>query len=600
MKPRLDVSSGGLALFAVALSLASFAFLSRFLYLAPELSDAGYYILNNRAPDQISNQISMFGIIWFSLFGETLVVTSRLIHGALVFGIGAWLAWSYAGPALFVRRLALSLLAGCGFLTSFIWVLIEPNYNTLALIWLALSLICALPFLSPLQVQSARPSWQLTGAAIGFGAALMLLALTKITSAAAAGLFYVLLYGALHRGAPGLWSAFAKLLAYTCVGFALVLAVLALRGFGPEALWTRLQTGLEMTRLLASHPLSLSGIAVKFIGYLDFLGQAAAAHWGLLILSAILCAMLGLEWALPAYQRPLRAVNIVLALAGSGLVLNHTIAAGQGGHFQVLALLRLSALCLTGYMLWRGAKRDALAWGVFLAAALGPFMLSVGTTNSWGAQFTLYGGLSFAALCIGFARSTAARIEPLLLFIAVLLMGTTGLSMQFHPYRQGATQNNATVPILYGPSAEPLRTSQALAQTYLPLSDIRASVAAQTPRPMLIDATGRAPGVAAYLGLDVPRTAWILSGYPGSDVYFSHVLNGLQAADLRQSWLLVPVLSSRDGPMLSRETLEEHLARAELSLENYEEIAEVYIAYVDMSAVLLRPKTWPKTGPKTP
>lgn len=575
------------------------------LWLAPELSDASFYVLNLRHPEQIENQLSMFGIIWFSLFGQTSLVTARVIHAGLVFGSGALLALRYAraqtegGRSV---RWALVLLAGCSFLSTFTWVLIEPNYNSLILIWLALALVFALPFLERPSANALLPS---LGAGMGFGAAIFLLALTKITAAAAAAVFFLLLYGVVHAGRLRAQNnrhtqikAFLGLFCSTLLGFAGVIAFLAARGFSPSMLWARFDAGRSGSKRLGGHNIGVELITDKAQAYFTFLLEAFQAHWGVVVLIALLSLNAALSLRLRFWARANMAsltFGLLAALLGV-FVLHKSISTNSTlAHFQLAAVLRWCALLIAGYVIWLSApdKRGPLIT-LLCAAALGPFMLVVGSTNAWSAQFSLYSGFAIAALCVALAQcptDVRVRFFPASAVLLACLFLATGQYMQTHPYRQGAQLDQAQVPISYGPERILLHTTPALARAYQPLEQARKIFERETSAPILLDITGRAPGVAAYLNASLPQNAWILSGYPGSNDLFGDVLDRLDASALRKAWLLMPSYSGSGAATLDTAILKARLSSIGRTLDDYESIAQIDIVYVDIKATLLRPKT---------
>lgn len=585
--------------------LGCFAIGSQILRLAPELSDASFYVLNLRHPEQIENQLSMFGIIWFSLFGQTSLVTARVIHAGLVFGSGALLALRYAktqtqeGRSV---RWALSIIAGCSFLSTFTWVLIDPNYNSLILIWFSLALVFAPPFLERPRPNTFLPS---LGAGIGFGAAIFLLALTKITGAAAAAVFFLLVYGTVHAGRFRAQSsrytqikAFLLLFGSTLLGFAAVISVLAARGFSPGTLWARFDAGREVSERLGVHSISLELITDKAQAYFAFLLQAFQIHWD----AAALVALLSVNAALAVHLQfrgnaslASLVFGLLAALAGVFALQKGISANSALAHFQLAAVLRWCALLMTAYLIWLSAAEKRTAMITLLCtAALGPFILVVGTTNAWAAQFSLYSGLAMAALCVALAQCpTEARIQlfPASAALLVCLFLATGQYMQTHPYRQGAQLDQAQVPISYGPERILLHTTPALARAYQPLEKARKIFERETSAPVLLDITGRAPGVAAYLNATLPQSAWILSGYPGSNDVFGDVLDRLTASTLRKAWLLMPTYSGSGAATLDTSILEARLFGIGRSLDDYESVAQIDIVYVDIKATLLRPKT---------
>ena len=70
---------------ALTLFLYSAGFLYRFVDLAPELSDSGFYLIMRFSAEEVFNTLTVFGVLTKSFLGELSVIKTRLTHFLLLF-----------------------------------------------------------------------------------------------------------------------------------------------------------------------------------------------------------------------------------------------------------------------------------------------------------------------------------------------------------------------------------------------------------------------------------------------------------------------------------------------------------------------------------
>lgn len=262
---------------------------------------------------------------------------------------------------------------------------------------------------------------------------------------------------------------------------------------------------------------------------------------------------------------------------------------------DAFAILRVAALILAlGALLSLPQKLPLQVWALFICIVFGPPIMSAGTNNPWIWQFAFYTGL---AVCI---MTTAVVFCPLPyqgFYLpatgAILLLTSIGFysAIENHPYRLGGRLSEASTPVKYGPIQHPMRAPEALAASFLALGNIHL-LREEGEIPIIIDLTGRAPGVGLYLGLRPPKSAWILSGYPGSDAYLNFALSRLTVTELAQAWILAPAPASKDYQGLSQNLLNSYLKTGfDVSFPaNYTAITKIPIAYMELTAVLYKPR----------
>ncbi|MEM9104942.1 MAG: hypothetical protein AAGC96_04735 [Pseudomonadota bacterium] len=581
--------------------LVSINFLS-LLNLAPEVSDSAFYILNYTQPHKITNQLSMVGIIWFALVGEQSLPIHRALNFAIVFLSGAALGFTYTGSLVAIPlRIGASLLSGSAFMVAFVGVILGPSYNDQILVCFALCLVCARPFLFPILGQTAvftpaRNVW-----AVGFGASLFAMVLIKITSGAIAGVFFVAVYLALHFSAlsdaerrPIFYRALFRLALLSLLGAVLVLLFLTLRGFDPSDLWARGVQGFVSQGYLAVHGLGLAENWKDSVLYAETVGNAWQKHT-FLWLGLLGAGVLGAVFLFIDHSRYHWSLwtSAVLAIVTVAILYSQLGGPIENIQIELLYLLRFFSIALAVFLLWQcPVEVRRPLWILLLAAAMGPLFLSFGTNNKWAIHFQQYSGLAMAACATIFACAPQAAqraMTPSFTALVCCLVLVVWNGMQHMPYRLGGPLGSAQVMIKFGPKGEPMRTTPAVAEAYVPLEALRAQLANQASRPVFLDLTGRAPGIGTFLGLDPPSVAWLIGGVPGSNTYFAYALSLLTRKRLQEAWILVPDPDHPTYTGLDIDILGRVLGKEKNLLAFYTPIARIEIGYVELPATLYKP-----------
>ncbi|OXT02641.1 hypothetical protein B7H23_07070 [Notoacmeibacter marinus] len=584
-----------LALAAGALGWALF-FLWGAIDLGPELSDSAFYVLMHTEYAEIASNLTGFGPLVAAFAGDASLQTIRL--ATLIFIFAAPLALLV--PAILGARrqgepwpllLAGLLAAMAGNSAYYKWLLMDPNYNGLVLpvVFIASAALWAL--------WSAATSGRVTaaiGGGLALGAALFCLLFLKISS----GVAFVVMALPLFALAA-LWQARlpagrvfgALVLVASCVIMGgLVSALLLSAATLPlSILWERLTTGFETAAILASHDVSLGKLIVELF---DTLAQFAEYLFGepLMLMLPLLCLGLA-QTRLYDRQRWMPMILTVLALLGTcALVVEYV------NDFDNMAQ-RVWVFGLGASLLvWLAPGRDlrlALFATLFGCA---PYGLSLGTASRIISHATIFTGASIAALflvalALERGRHTAMAITVLL--GAGLTFSALDLAAS-KPYRMLEPLSAATERVQAG--GEVWRVTPPIAETYRAMAALRETrqwkEARQDGRPVLLDLSGRAPGLNWMGDFRVPSMPWILSGYDGSNDFLTWALSRLTEDDLRTMWIAVYMPGpegARNG--LSTEVLNASLKPIGLQFpEDYRAVGpSVPVAYVDRRITVYRP-----------
>ena len=347
------------------LSGLALAFLGRQLDIAPELSDNGYYILNTVMPQSIENQLAMFGVLWYSFFGPLPLIVSRAIYLILIYLSGAILGWVVSGAlaagASWVRRSASAICAGAAMLFIYYDARLDANYNGMVLMFFIAAVLCARPFLQPVTPDMVRFAGPFAPWGIGFGASMMAVALTKVSSAALMTVWFLAVLVAVHWIASSSLvrrKEFLKLLScligWSLLGCAGFIGWLWVTVFSPTQLAERFVAGLDSTSLMGGHSVTVLDTAGT---YWSLLSSLFDGYVVMPLVSLTILAPLGV--LLIVRQRPEQRIRVqvvaavVVILSGiltSGVFLDSPSSRQLFQYFGVLRVhaLALALLCIYG------------------------------------------------------------------------------------------------------------------------------------------------------------------------------------------------------------------------------------------------------------
>lgn len=607
-----DTQPGGpelawLPLAAVLLfSILALLYLGRVIRIAPEISDVSFYILNTRYPADIDN--STFGLLWNTLFGMLGILQNRVAHLLLLTASlgGAWLFLARRSdrPA---PRIAVAAGAGIAALAGLFplqWGMLDPSYNSLVSI--------ALPPMTVLLVraleQSVGTSAETNRASLlpcaALGVLFAWLATLKVTAALVlAPLFFglALLHLAIVQKRGGCAGSLivARNLGFALMGVVAFLLYLGAFGVSPTDLLDRFRTGQQNIKTLGVHGLDPSVL----LQAAQTLAQDTWNTGGRLFPVLSTFCLTATIWILFIGSRHHGAFHRIIVPGGAGAAALYLTAAVwlalAGEPLKVIVAVSVQATAFGLVVItttWR--RQPPVLRLALVVLLLGPYGLSFGSSNPWSFQAALYAGLPITAAALAsLALPDRQRTSGLILSAAFLGAGlfAAGLNFETAPYRFGGSIASGTETVVLGDHDETFFASAGLAATHQALTPARAAIrSANTPdaRPVLLDLTGRSPGVHLILGLRMPGISWILSGYPGSDDLLDWTLNRLTDTEIAQAWLLVPQPAENNpfwGLNIDR-VLHRLDGLGQRFPDDYTAVVEVPVHYMGETATLYRPR----------
>ena len=563
------------------------------LHRGIEFSDTGYYHVSIAHLDQIDQQTTQFATAWNILPLPEDVVWHRVAVWLLLHGASAWLAvalWRLARPAR-PGGWPLEVLAGAtgaaAATTFYVWWLPDPSYNSIGL---ALNLLLlALGLRAGELIQRDRFP---RGAAVGVGSGLTALLLIRPPTAVGLALVVLVLVAARSRPSP---AVLVRLIGWAVLGvIGFVLAAWALAE-PPAETWARLQGGLERRQVL-DRPGSF--------------GDSIALWWDAAVASArgvggaaALAVAGGIAVAHRASTRTGGLVGEGLAVIGLSLLGTRFVVeggmtdAGVGMLADLTGLLAVAVLAGVAVAavplgLARGAPapassgapRTGLVGVVVSCLLVAQVFQVVGTTNSWWTHAVLFHGI--ALLALGFAAVAGRAVLPVLtagsLALLLLVGAASWTHLVNHPYRLPAGLDEQTI-------ATPIRDGRTVLRTDVETHSLLTALAAGTDRlqgverrPVLLDRTGRLPLVTYHLDMTAPGSPWLLSGTPGSQDLFDHVITQMPAAVLADAWVL-------DAPAWQERYDDDAFTTRGIELSTYAVVAEGWSNYLGTEVQLLAP-----------
>ena len=557
--PTASVVQNLLVPFSVAVVLceiaAFFLLYTSSIDIAPDISDASYYIVNLIEDHEIQVQPHTFPKVWSIFFPSQNILINRITIAILVFVANCFicLAISKSKIEFNAPTIFLFLFSGLGGLSVFSTGLLEPSYNNIHIFFAALAVFVAtfgIPHVLNTQLDLAIRSLLL-------GLLIVLLAIVKITTAVIATPLLLLV---LLRSVKVDFTT--RIILISCIfgvlGSCVALIILSMSGSPPGIIWDNFFAGYEALKLLESHEWSFQGEVTKIRTWLagNFDSARVLSNNPFGILSA------------REYQ------NVV----------------GLAYILSTISILIFFKRYLPDQINWPGA--------LFVIAL--PYILTFGTNNTdISFHMASFSGVLFPLYFVALKnflqnRKVAGQEHPgsYILFAITILLGVMMcaqiIRFAHYPYRFCGTLFEATEQISIGNGDDEvtLKASPLLAETYRSLAPHRTSIQKDEYPPALLDFTGRAPGVALALGARPPKIAWLVGGYSGSDRFLLHVLSDMPKSEVMASWLL---LSDSGG--FSAEVVSKFLHNNGLTLENdYLPVAKIPLNYIEYEAILFAPK----------
>ncbi|SOE52602.1 hypothetical protein [Orrella dioscoreae] len=527
-----------------------------------DFTDEGFYLNWLRSPGEYAVSPTQFGFVYHLLYvlldGDiaalrranillTFGLAWGLSHGVLRYSLTAAGAGALWRP---IQGLCTSGALACGALAAFNNNLLTPNYNTLNLQALTLTLWGVVLALHP-----QRRAW-LCGLVIGVGGALCFLA--KPTSAIILGLLaFLCLAGRPRRNLPVL------VIAVAVAACSLLLAAIGIDGT-PTAFLERLQrTQHSDYQLGGGHDwLSLLKIDTfvlepALFNHLVQLALLTAALTALACFDKKLIRSLAIAGSLA-----LGVTAVALSLGNIPITLPGSLFHGMLGWGIVLGLLpaTLYYLAKVGN---QTPQLDPVVAALLITLLCLPHAYAFGTNNQyWNlGGFALYFWILGGVLLFVSARALHGKPPALLpaaaatQLLTVVMVGT-GLTQ---PYRQPALIWTNTHPVAVGNTDSRL-TITADAARYLEALTRDATQAGFLPDTPLIDLTGQSPTVLYALQAKPTGSAWLIGGYSLSGPFAINMLRLESCDDLAQAWLL----REPEGPRSLPDTLTQTLGLGQI------------------------------------
>lgn len=268
----------------------------------------------------------------------------------------------------------------------------------------------------------------------------------------------------------------------------------------------------------------------------------AQGYWGAIAVMAIVGSLPLIQRRAPAVASAVAALAAIAALL-SGVMFERAwwwpnmVAAS-------LVVLALGARAGSGQ-----ARPDARQLGIIVLLLLMPLGLSYGTNMSVLEHSQINGVLSIMGLlsAVYVMRNRLPSWAVALCFIAAAAPGLWLQAMAAfdvsHTYRQQAALASQSRSIEFGAAGSRLFVDEVTAQTVVKVRAMAAGVGWK-PGDRVLDLTGDGPGLVYVLGGRPTTMAWILGGYPGSNVAADRLLSLSDPRILRDAW----ILSSSSNP----------------------------------------------------
>jgi hypothetical protein len=546
-----------------------------------DFSDEGLYLIWISRPWIYDTSFTQFGYVYWPLY-EILrgsIAGLRQVNLILTLVLAAASLWvlvrNFELPTATWQAACLVLALSCATLTGNHQWLPTPNYNSLNLQGL---LIAVLGMVLICQPTSDRQ--EIAGAILlGLGGWLCWTA--KPTTAlvlAPLTLVFIVLVAKRRWRTAGCAAAVAIAL---CVA-----SMLVLDGASVENHMARYQRALNFASLLGSDH-TFSGMLAN--SHLLWKPIERNVFWLLAVLSAFVSAL-----AVDAYSRRAMCIRTAVYATGAAvaftMVLSTSFATLQRTSFQALWVAAPALGAVISIALRQGRWPFAEGTRSFriFALTLVPFPLAYslgGGGNIWVQAADAYVLWVIAAVAVVIQSTASGEARQVLSILAASVLGLAALLVGIgleEPYRQPEAVRLQMHTTTLGARGATLELDAASANY---ITTLRTSAYAQgfvfeTP---VIDLTGRHPGTVFAIGGDAPGTAWLISGYPGSDALAVANLDRVACDALAKSWILM----TPDGKLSLPADL---LSRYGINIKiGYSEVARLPSPTAYGTHVLLKP-----------
>ncbi|MCB1538542.1 MAG: hypothetical protein H6865_06065 [Rhodospirillales bacterium] len=507
------------ALCGVALVAWVFYFCGRGL----DFTDEGFYLTGAAHPQDyaINMPLSFFGFVYHPLYllAQGDIALYRRANVVITYALAVMAAFQVLRTAMPDTRrgdaVCRAIGLGAAAMGVFTLGLVTPNYNTLALQGLLVTLWGVMQALRPDgDGRAAITGW----AMIGLGGWL-----TCMGKPSSAALLALAVPAALYAMQCRSWRYLP--VAVTIAGGLLAASALAIDGsFGGFV--ARITHSLDAASVLGSGQdlmgiFRIDGLVLSKREYL-FVALGAGAT-------------IGGAW-----------IGFVPAVVGAGVtaLIGAMIAGVWLGGFRGTVMLASGILAGAGWAVYAFARRmTPLPWprpvltlGLFLMAL--PYIYAFGTNgNYWerGAEACVFWALGCVVLLTPLRRyRETALFVPV--FVLLFWSGTMIHNGIRTPYRQPESLRAMRADTAVGGGH--LMLTQGFHDYFAAAAQV-AQANGFTPGTPVIDLTGQSPTTIFALGGRALGQPWLVGAYPGSDGLAVMTLKDESCADLARAWLLV-------------------------------------------------------------
>lgn len=589
--------------FIFVCTLCLFSFLYAFgcikdsIDIVPEVTDVSYIISLLTKPQDYEIQPHTFGKLWVSIFGYSDIIQNRLLHLLLLILSAVILhvrflpsPMSFDGVLFFMSTLGVFLsLYGTG--------IVDPTYSSV-------SMVCAVFIMTisckPIITSNAPLDDAIRSISIGFLLAALMIA--KATTVGFVGiLISILFYNSVSERRVSVYGFAAKCSLWALLGALMFLAFLWGRGLGsPYFTIHNLLESLIIFSELKAHSFEPGQIIWQFllIGYWIF----PELNTSNLAIILICCTPISLKIIKKAKTEESKNYWLLFVLivpstiCGMFIIYLDFISSNlnQTDSYMATRILLILFLGLLWHKLLEKDYKSFLQGVIWL---LLPIALIFGTNNSYYYYFPLYSGLwVFGSLSLAKLRSgrlsadsfvdgssTLFMEAPKMIMIsASLIMFFQASLLKEEPYRFHGSLNANLEYITFGPQQLELKGTKGLNSMYRSVEHLRGMDNSK----ILIDWTGRAPGIALHLGYKAPKIPWLIGSYPGEDEFGMLVLESISNEQIAKALFIVSDKMTRD-PEILIERLEKVGRRFP---EDYEVVATFYEHNLNSTNQIFAPK----------
>jgi hypothetical protein len=536
MQPPSDSQSNSARWLLTAAAVVSGLLLLRICLAADrgfDLSDEGFNLLGMQDPSRYGLLPTLFGFVLHPIYEAVggSIGRLRLLNFVATFGLGLFFFASLLSTTLGARlltrseRLMTAVALSASSLALFDTWLVTPSYNGLALHGTLIAAACTL------RVAAPRPWPWLLG--IGFGGWLVFMAKPP-----ASALIALMVLAHIWACSKRPWQS-----ALVAGGFALLLLIATAFAVDGSLLGFvgRFQAAAAQVAGTDHHLGALFRLGLPRMGRAQLLGAGVAVALG----------------TAPIWLRGRFGAGAVMGRIAPGCLLGAAALAvglADGGPVKANAAKGMLLLApLVTVLIWRWGQgergtapagaatrppREARATLLFLLAL--PFGYAFGTNNSLWFNMSLAGCFWVgAAVWLGQNHPSVSHAKERLVSVtavAVAVSAALVMSGLNYPHRQSRPILEQEVPVAVRGSQ--LKLTPAAADIVRRATASSQQAGLQVGE-LVIDLTGRSPGLVYAIAGTSQGLPWVVGGYPTSQESLLRLLRSIPCDRLATGWLLV-------------------------------------------------------------